>query len=352
MISKNGSPDITTINRYGVRNPAISCTQEELSMRIDFICPSCKTALNSGGPKNTELSCGACLKGYASYNGCYDFTESNNEQLYYQHQYPLHNAPRLEKLNFSELKETWFNPSDPERTIFYNYLPELKNKTLLLLGNGLSTKELFFLKHGARLIYSDISINAVINMKCRFDYEEFKSSITFHAIDAYSIPLNKESIDIIIGYALVHHLEHLDTFLKEVYRVLKPNGMCLFFDNAYSPVWQKLKFSILRPLTIYSHKQWGMSPEDVRATKKGGFKREELDKSGERHGFEGVIFDRFGFLYQLFKRGKLKLLRNNWCIDVLSTWLIPVLFAIDKYLSARWTYYYGNTMNVVWGFEK
>ena len=69
-----------------------------------------------------------------------------------------------------------------------------------------------------------------------------KNKISFQAIDAENIPLGNGSIDYVIGYEFVHHLDDIKPFFRDINRILKKGGFCLFYDSSHSPLWQKLKF--------------------------------------------------------------------------------------------------------------
>lgn len=48
--------------------------------------------------------------------------------------------------------------------------------------------------------------------------------------DAEYLPFNSNSFDFIIGHAILHHLPGIDKALKEIHRVLKPQGACIFTE--------------------------------------------------------------------------------------------------------------------------
>ena len=63
----------------------------------------------------------------------------------------------------------------------------------------------------------------------------------FAGIDAENLPFADASVDIVYGYAFVHHLPDLDRFLAETARVLRPGGRAVFLDAAYAPLWDGSK---------------------------------------------------------------------------------------------------------------
>lgn len=150
---------------------------------------------------------------------------------------------------------------------------DISGKKILLLGNGTSLKELYFAWLGAKCVYTDLSLEAVKYVKDIFDQSELKQfdqNIEFHAVDACRLPFPDESFDIIYGCVFVHHISDLDIFLSEVRRCLKTDGICRFLDPAYSPMWQFLKRTLLKPLQLYTHRKYGISPADLNATIRGG----------------------------------------------------------------------------------
>lgn len=278
----------------------------------------------------------------------------NKEFSYYNNIYGHEDLQKLVgSIDFLNLEKIWLDPYSPQNNFILNRLPNLNNKIILLLGNGVSVKEFFFLRSCHKLIYTDLSINAVSTMKMAFSqsqiYNDFKDKIFFEVIDATSLPFCNNSIDIVYGYAFVHHLNDimLDRFLSEAYRVLKKDGQCIFFDNAYSPVWQLLKKTVFKPLQVYSHAKKGISPADLLATKKGGYTEQEVKTMSRKHGFSEFFFDRFSFFLWIWKRGSEKLLNNRIIMkkgEAFVTWL-------DNFLS-RYKCFRKNQILLVWGFKK
>jgi ubiquinone/menaquinone biosynthesis C-methylase UbiE len=156
------------------------------------------------------------------------------------------------------------------------------------------------------------------------------------------------SFDIIYGYAFVHHLEDLDAFFSEIKRCLKQDGICRFYDDAYSPIWHKIKQNILKPLQLYTHRKRGISPADLRATLKSGFKKEELLQIMTKIGFSDLFFKRSSFLYYFWDRGTKKLLNQNFrCLDMISSFIIK----LDRILISNYHLFQRNQIRLVWGFD-
>jgi len=322
-----------------------------------FVCPFCHGSLLET-PLETVIGikCLRCQMVFEVKQGCVDFSGFDNkgeEKNYYNSIYSLALANNLSYQNFwNKCKQLWFDKNFPSGKDILCNLNDIHNKMILCLGNGLSLKELHFAHMGASLCISDISINAILNMKIsNSDYLKEKN-VEFHAIDAFHLPFPDSSLDIIYGFAFVHHLSDKTQFLSEVYRVLKYGGKCLFFDDAFSPVWNISKKSILRPLMKYVHKRRGISPEDLRATMEGGFKEKEIIEWGKSVGFNGnPIFIRRMLLSYLFQRLIEKIFPtflNSPSVDSITHRLVKT----DDILSKISNIYQKNLIRVLWGYSK
>jgi len=299
-----------------------------------------------------DLVCTQCASRYSQYNGSFDFTAKTKEKNFYEKRYYKTDFSKRKSMDFQKLNDMWYDIMVPERKKYIERIGTIRNKDILLLGNGSSIHELYFLKFGNRIIYSDVSLNVVRNIKNKYKWGKFREKIVFHAIDAFNIPLNNESIDLILGYAFVHHLNDYGSFFEEVERILKPGGRCIFYDAAYSSIWQTLKFSIFKPFVNFAHRKTGISPEDLRATHRGGYKQQEIEDIKIMYDFADMTFERFGLLYKIFSRAMGKFFGYGNRVIKIKRKFIPILFRVDNYLASVSYLYYHNTMSLVWGFIK
>jgi ubiquinone/menaquinone biosynthesis C-methylase UbiE len=244
----------------------------------------------------------------------------------------------------------WADPHWPEGRLILNRLGDLNGKVVLCLGNGDSVKELHFLTLGAKLICSDLSMAAVLSIKAKYDLGKLACHAAFHAMDACRIAVKDHSVDVVYGYEFVHHLPDLDVFLQEIRRVLKPGGLCIFFDNAYSPIWQTAKKTFLWPLMRLSHLLYRRSPEDIRATHAGGYSERLLQDLGARHGFREASFERVMFFQYLFTIGVGSLL--GWKLPPIC-YRIPNAIGrlLDRLLTDRLDFLRRSRIGLVWGFR-
>ncbi len=283
-------------------------------------------------------------------DGSYDFVsddDTDGDRAHYDQCYDnLSKSP--EPIRLEVLEREWQQEASFETLLAA--MGDLRGKRLLLLGNGMSTKEFYFASLGARVVFTDLSITGVKRMKEIFAHselaEQYSDRIEFHAVDARHLPFADQSFDVIYGCAFVHHMQDLNPFFIDVARCLKPGGQCVFFDDAFSGLWHAAKSTVLKPLQLYSHWRTGISPEDKLATKKGGFKRSELKLLMNQHGFDRMTFERDSFCEYLMRRGIDKL-----GVGFLRA-LLPATRAVDRCLKKRTRFISTQGIRLVWGFRK
>jgi SAM-dependent methyltransferase len=282
----------------------------------------------------------------------YDFASTTSRDGDRVHYNSVYDAPRPHLPKVSRTDVMWPWQASPDAELLLTNLGSLDGKRILLLGNGMSLKELHFLSLGARCMYTDLSVRAVQAAQDAFLASELASSfrdrIEFHAVDALHLPFAEGSFDVVYGWAFVHHLlSDLDTLFAEVYRVLRRDGRCCFLDDAYSPVWYWLKRTILRPLQQYAHWKHGISPADRVATKAVGFTRAQVERIAHAHGFRAVFFGRCLFFEYLCTRGAAKLGGR-----VLLPLFRPLCRRADAFLDRHGGFTRRQGIRLVWGFQK
>ncbi len=320
-------------------------------------CPRCYETLEfivNEPPNKQFLQCNNCKAKFPGVVDSFDLTitegERELERQYYQQEYLSRSDSLLTDFDPEYWSRRWADPHWPECRLILNRLGDLNGKVVLCLGNGASTKELHFLTLRARLICSDISMSGVLAAKSRYNLGALACLAAFHAIDACRIPLRDHSIDVVYGYEFVHHLPDLDAFFHEVHRVLKPGGFCVFYDNAYSPIWQAAKRTFLWPLMRLSHLFYRRSPEDIRATYAGGYKECFLQDLAARHGFSKGFFDRVMFFQYFCTNG----------VGSIFGWKLPSVCykipgtigrSMDRLLTDRLDFLRRSRIGLVWGFQ-
>lgn len=145
-------------------------------------------------------------------------------------------ASEASQINTSELiaaednLKRYMNP--PAETVYpleYSFylLGDVRGKTVLEYGCGDGCNTLALAKRGANVKALDISPELIEVARKRLEVNGVNSGVEFIVGSAHDIPLPDESVDIVFGMAILHHLD-LALSAKEVRRVLRKGGRAIF----------------------------------------------------------------------------------------------------------------------------
>lgn len=109
----------------------------------------------------------------------------------------------------------------------YHLLGDARGKLVLDYGCGDGIHSLTLARRGARVQSLDISPDLIDVARQRLRLNGVASGVEFVTGSAHEIPLPDESVDVVFGIAILHHLD-LALSSREVYRVLKPGGRAIF----------------------------------------------------------------------------------------------------------------------------
>jgi SAM-dependent methyltransferase len=277
--------------------------------------------------------------------------ELGHERIYYDEYYAAHRARGLRPPDdLRVLARSWIGEDAPwEMQRVWERLGDIAGKTILLLGNGESRAELYMLtRNPGALIYSDLSPVGLGSLATPLNDSD---NLLFAAMDALELPIRDGSVDIVYGFAFVHHLPDPERFLREVTRVLRPGGRAVFMDNAYSALWQRLKLGVLRPLMHLSHRREPRSPEDMRDTMAGGMHEDLLAEQIRAAGGE-PWFERVAFLYFYWKRASVSLFPKAFRLIPRHDLISRALRWADVRLARHIPFVRANMIRLVWGLDK
>lgn len=111
----------------------------------------------------------------------------------------------------------------------YHLLGDVRGKTVLDYGCGLGDNSVLVAKHGAKVIGVDISPELIELAEKRLTQHNLAQSADFRVGSAHELPLENESVDVVFGMAILHHLD-LKLASTEVFRVLKKGGRAIFLE--------------------------------------------------------------------------------------------------------------------------
>lgn len=139
---------------------------------------------------------------------------------------------------YEDLGDKWYKAQDDPIALlraeakFRNpWVLETLNKfspqahSILDLGCGGGFLSNFLSKKGHKVTGLDISEDA-LKVARRYD---FTKKVSYLRGDAYKLPFNKNSFDVVCAMDFLEHVEKPNEIIKEVSRVLKPGGQFLFY---------------------------------------------------------------------------------------------------------------------------
>jgi SAM-dependent methyltransferase len=141
---------------------------------------------------------------------------------------------------------------DPPAETFYpleysfHLLGDVRGQTVLEYGCGDGTNTLPLVWRGAKVIALDISPELIEIARARMKVNSVTSDVEFIVGSAHDVPLPDESVDVVFGMAILHHLD-LALATREVRRVLRPGGRAIFQE----PVRNSPTLKAVRKLIPY-----------------------------------------------------------------------------------------------------
>jgi SAM-dependent methyltransferase len=120
-------------------------------------------------------------------------------------------------------------PSDTAYPLEYAYalLGDVRGSLVLDFGCGSGENSLLLARRGARVIGVDISEALLKLARQRMSVNGLDGVADFVAGSAHDLPARADSVDVVLGIAILHHLD-LAATEREVHRVLKPGGVAIF----------------------------------------------------------------------------------------------------------------------------
>lgn len=139
-------------------------------------------------------------------------------------------------------------PADSPYPLEYAFhlLGDLHGRTVVDFGCGSALNSLMLAHKGARVYAFDISESLVRIGLERLTVNGVSQKVQLLVSSAHQLPLPDESVDVVFGAAILHHLD-LASAARETYRVLKPNGRAIFQE----PVRNSSLLRFLRRLVPY-----------------------------------------------------------------------------------------------------
>jgi len=105
-------------------------------------------------------------------------------------------------------------------------------KTVLEVGCGVGMLTSYLAeKYQWHITGVDLDPEQIESARTRHGENEY---LRFWEADATELPFEKDEFDMLLAFDVLHHIPRWDEAVVEMDRVLKPKGVCIFHDLAYS----------------------------------------------------------------------------------------------------------------------
>jgi SAM-dependent methyltransferase len=145
--------------------------------------------------------------------------------------------------------QRYANP--PADTMFpleymFHLTGDVRGLDLLEYGCGDGADTALLASRGARVHALDLSPELLELAAKRILLDGVEGQVTFLCGSAHDVPLPDESMDVVVGHSILHHLD-LALAAREVHRVLRRGGRAIF----YEPIRDSRVLRKIRPLIPY-----------------------------------------------------------------------------------------------------
>ena len=181
-----------------------------------FRCPACKTSLK-GWPPSKCFSCGHVIR---IDEGVLIFSDDPNLNL---------DGPGTKYIGYDTIAFQYDQTRHSERQIDVGLGKAVADvvgpgKILLDVGAGTGSLDMEIARAGCKIIAGDISLNMLKILSSKLKYVPAQSIIPCR-LNAYSLPIETQSIDGAMATAFFHLIEDPALIVREIQRVLKPDGV-------------------------------------------------------------------------------------------------------------------------------
>lgn len=220
------------------------------------VCPNCKNSMNF---QTDAVTCLHCKASYPIVDGVPILLDKHtNKDLLLSLEKWNEEYKRVSESDIIEEKRRYDEVDlvETSRDINKFILPE--HKVFLELGSGPAFLSLDMAKKGYTVVCVDLSIEALKIAKRVFEKEGVKGY--FICCNILEMPLKSESIDFLNGSGVIEHFEDTDQSVRELFRILKPNGGALntvpylSFATFYRQLWGNIPdVPVLKQIAEFLH---------------------------------------------------------------------------------------------------
>lgn len=194
----------------------------------------------------------------------------------------------------------------------------------LCCGTGIVAKALISQKKADHVICIDLS-NAQLDLlrQTICNDSELQGRLTILHADALQLPLENDSVDMVIGNSFLHHFPDVRAGLLEIRRVLRPEGRLVIIHepSLTSTFFESFPLSLLKSIKVENYTDiWKFDPEDLfRLLVNVGFMKVKILRTGILGnvliGSFSIFINKF---FPRFRTSRLILDRIRWYLYALE----------------------------------
>jgi ubiquinone/menaquinone biosynthesis C-methylase UbiE len=169
-------------------------------------------------------------------------------------------AEHLNEIERRFLSEAWF--AQPEGAPpFSGLIPfaELAGKDVLEIGCGTGVHAHLLAQAGARLTAVDLTPTAIELTRKRLDLHGLSADV--READAERLPFPDASFDFVWSWGVIHHSEHTDAVVREIARVLRPEGRLALMVYHRSSITYWVQYQLIRG--VFGLRLLRESPDEI-----------------------------------------------------------------------------------------
>lgn len=259
-------------------------------------CPQCKSAL---AKSVSGFRCKKCAKTFSKKNGVHFFnTATESVQKKESETFFWKNFLKKNSFKSYDRKVYAAFMAHEYSEVFEKTLPK-KSRGIAVdagCGAGVSTGILSGL--GFKVIAFDLSPELALAAKT---FNKGKKSAFFLVADAESMPLKRESADVVFFGGVLHHFQDYGKVLAEASRVLKKGGIFIAIEPNWFNFPKQLKFFVAKLRKRQSENEYPISPIALKKNLSKNFQNlkiffPEIDHS-KRKTFSKKAFGGIGKLF-------------------------------------------------------
>ncbi len=131
--------------------------------------------------------------------------------------------------------ESFESPLAPENHMALKLMGDIRGKNVLDIAAGLGESAVYFALQGAEVTAVDISPEMILQTKKLAALHNVQVATSVCPIEVLDLPDNE--FDVCYAANVLHHVIDKKVALREISRVLKPNGLVITWDPlAYNPI--------------------------------------------------------------------------------------------------------------------